>query len=245
MSKQTSKLATVSNKNCSFTPTLEDLSCKANKAIYALLSKLPLSLTPVKILIKMFDTCIAPILLYGSEVWGPFTNTDWEKWDSTQIEKVHTQFLKRILGVNRSTTNVLVRSELGRHSLLENITTRNINYIIYIENKNITALVKQAANYEITMHNRNNLYSIFTKQEEGITNHDLRQISRFKLNALIKRVFDNTWSTYITSFTKADTFRLFKNVVKFEPYLEDIKNRKYRTALYPETNENAHSAQQK
>ena len=140
----------------------------------------------------MFDTCIAPILLYGSEVWGPFLNNDWKSWETTQIEKIHTQFLKRILGVNRSTTNALVRCELGRHSLLEKITTRNINYIIYIENKNITALVKQAANYEITMNNRNNLYSIFTKQEEGITNHNLRQISRFKLIALMKRVFHNT-----------------------------------------------------
>ena len=221
----------VSNKNCSFTPTLEDLSCKANKAIYALLSKLPLNLTPVKVLIKMFDTCIAPILLYGSEVWGPFINNDWEKWDSTQIEKVHTQFLKRILGVNRSTTNVLVRSELGRHSLLENITTRNINYIKYIENKNIKSLVKQAANYEITKPNRDNLYSIFTSYEQNITNHNIRQISRPKLRSLIRMEFDRKWSIYITSFPKADSFRLFKNLVKFEPYLKDIKNRKYRVAF--------------
>ena len=116
----------------------------------------------------MFDTCIAPILLCGSEVWGPFLNSDWKSWETTQIEKIHTQFLKRILGVNRSTTNALVRCELGRHSLLEKITTRNINYIIYRENKNITALVKQAANYEITMNSRNNFIAFLQNRKKAL-----------------------------------------------------------------------------
>ena len=70
-------------------------------------------------------------------------------WDTTQIEKTHTQFLKRIIGVNRSTTNVFVRSEVGRHSLQEKILTRNINYIKYIDSKDPQALVKQPPNYEI------------------------------------------------------------------------------------------------
>ena len=99
----------------------------------------------VKTMLKLFDSCIAPILLYGSEVWAPFMNFDWKQWDSTQIEKIHTQFLKRLLGVNRSTTNVLIRSELGRHSLQEQILARNINYIKYIESKDPQTLVKLSA----------------------------------------------------------------------------------------------------
>ena len=100
-------------------------------------------------MIKLFDTCISPILLYGSEVWAPYMNHNCTTWDTTQIEKTHTQFLKRLLGVNRSTTNILVRSELGRHSLQEKIVTRNINYIKYVENKGPHVLVKQAAYYEM------------------------------------------------------------------------------------------------
>ena len=67
--------------------------------------------------------------LYGREVWAPVMNLDWKQWDTAQIDKIHTQFLKRLLGVNRSTTNVLIRSEVGRHSLQEQILARNINYI--------------------------------------------------------------------------------------------------------------------
>ena len=91
----------ITSKDCTFKPTLLDLSSKANKATYSLLSKIPIKLTPVKTMLKLFDSCIASILL----------------------------------GVNRSKTNILIRSELGRHSLQEQILARNINDIKYIESK--------------------------------------------------------------------------------------------------------------
>ena len=53
---------TISSKDCSFTPTLADLSSKANRAIYAILSKLSIKMAPVKTMLKLFDTCITPIL---------------------------------------------------------------------------------------------------------------------------------------------------------------------------------------
>ena len=163
---------------------------------------------------------------------GPFLSQEWKTWDSTSIERVHTQFLKRILGVNRSTTNILVRCELGRHSLIEQITTRNINYINYIEKKNQTALVSQAAGYElINGQNRTNLYSIFNTYEQRISNHNIRISSKHKLRTLIREEFDNTWQTYSTSFSKAETFKTFKNSVKFEPYLNDIKKQKIQSSI--------------
>ena len=92
-----------------------------------------MKLARVRTLLNLFDTCITPILLYGSEVGAPFMNHDWIKWDTTQTEKIQIQFLKRLLVVNRSTTNQLTRSELGRHSLQGPILIRNSNYIKYIE----------------------------------------------------------------------------------------------------------------
>ena len=41
---------------------------------------------------------IKPILLYGSEVWGPYTGFDYTTWDRSKTEMTHTQFLKRALG---------------------------------------------------------------------------------------------------------------------------------------------------
>ena len=102
---------TISSAKCSFDPTLEDLSTRATKGLYALRSKLPFNSLPIKALLKVFDACIQPILLYGSELWGAYTNMDWKKWDKSKIERTHTQFLKRLLGVNRSTTNLMARAE--------------------------------------------------------------------------------------------------------------------------------------
>ena len=77
------------------------------RAIFALNLKIKLTLLPVKLAITCFDTAVTPILLYGSEVREPYLNEDEKKWDANEIEKVHTQYLKRILGLNRSTTNTL------------------------------------------------------------------------------------------------------------------------------------------
>ena len=115
-------------------------------------------------------------------------NFDWKQWDSTQIEKLHTQFLKRLLGVNRFTTNVLIRSVLGRHSLQEQILSRNINYIKYIESKDHQTLVKQSANYEILyIDKRDSLYSLLKKFEETINNDNngIRELNKPKLCKII------------------------------------------------------------
>ena len=110
------------------------------------------------------------ILLYGSEVWAPFMNLHWKQWDTTQIETIHTQSLKRLLRVNRSTTNVLIRSEVGRHSLQEQILARNIKYI---ENQDPSSLVEQAANYEILYTDESNsLYSLLNKYGHNLVNRN-------------------------------------------------------------------------
>ena len=100
-------------------------------------------------------------------------NLDWKRRDNTQIDKIHTQFLKRLLGVNRSTTNVLIRTELGRHSLQEQILARNINYIKYIKSKDPQTFVKQSTNYKILhIGKRNPLYSILKKYEQNLISHN-------------------------------------------------------------------------
>ena len=139
----------MNRKNCSFAPTLQHLRIKANRAVHALNSKLKISQLPPKIAMKLFDSMIAPILTYASEVWEPFINQDTIKWDYNDIEKTHLQFLKRILGVNRSTTNLLVKGETGRHNLLARILKRNINYSKYLEMKNDDSIVKQAYTSEL------------------------------------------------------------------------------------------------
>ena len=54
---------TISVKNCPFQSVMDDLSVKANRAIFALKNKVKLSRLSVKLAIKMFKSQIVPILL--------------------------------------------------------------------------------------------------------------------------------------------------------------------------------------
>ena len=58
---------------------------------------------------KKFDSRIAPIPLYGSEIWGmDICNI---------IESTHLLALKRFLNVPTITPNVFVYGDTGRHKL--------------------------------------------------------------------------------------------------------------------------------
>ena len=227
---------TISAKNCSFQPTVREQSNKAMKAIFALNSKINLTLLPVKLAIKFFDTAVTPILLYGSEIWEPYLNEDGKKWDANEIEKTHTQYLKRILGLNRSTTNILVRAEVGRFSLQTKVLERNIKYMKYLRGKT-DELVKQALNYElaysrqrVTIENSilKNLNAIFP----FVTQHlNLLDIPDSELRKILHEINQQTWMRALDSSTKCDTYKQFKNRVKFEQYLNDVTQRKHRVAM--------------
>ena len=60
---------------------------------------------PTDLQFKLFDTLILPILTYGSEIWG-YENTK-------QLEKLHLQFYRNILGVRTTTPNFMTYGELG------------------------------------------------------------------------------------------------------------------------------------
>ena len=90
---------------------------------------------PIKLLLKIFDTMVVPILLYGAEVWAASSQFTPDKWDKTEIEKQHTSLLKQILGLNRPTPNMAVRAEFGRLPLLLNAHVRVWNYLKYLRKK--------------------------------------------------------------------------------------------------------------
>ena len=126
---------TITAKNCSFWPTLNDLSINAKLAIYALNSKIEIFRYPIILILKLFDTLIKPILLYGTEVWGPYTDFNYTNWDASKIEMTHTQFLKRALGCNFQTSNIMTRGEVGVRPLLIDVKVRIMNYIKSIKER--------------------------------------------------------------------------------------------------------------
>ena len=112
-----------------FTPKLvwtfcqKTLASQARKGLY-LLKKYNYACNglPLTVQWDLFDKMIAPILLYGSEVWG-FSEAE-------NIERIHTEYCRHIglLGVPSHTPNVAVLAETGRMPLYLLYYKRCIKY---------------------------------------------------------------------------------------------------------------------
>ena len=215
---------TIHKKNCSFNPALKYLRTKAVRALYALRSKVDINKLPIPIATKLFDALIKPILLYASEVWEPFVKNSPDDWDKNEIEKTYTQFLKQILGVNRTTTTAMVRGELNKYSLQEEILRRHILYANYIYNKSNSSIVKQAYTYELNSRPSENTSFFSTMLKHSAEMHELSETSFVspyadpfvniyemkKLRTATEEIFQNQWKQKLEASTKCDTYRLLQ-----------------------------------
>lgn len=66
---------------------------------------------PVDLLFDIFDSMIAPILLYSSEIWSSEV--------AKHVEKVQTDFCKFVLKVPTQTSNLAVLGETGRYPMYQ------------------------------------------------------------------------------------------------------------------------------
>lgn len=88
-------LGVIFNYNGKFHKTRKFVFDKANRAMFALLSKSRALNLPIDIQLQLFDSLVVPILIYGCEVWS-HENCDL-------IEKLHLRYCKCILVLNNST----------------------------------------------------------------------------------------------------------------------------------------------
>ena len=105
-----SYLGIVFSSNGKVVKTQATLADQANKAIFQLHKILNRFKTlRVSFALDLFDKLITPILCYGCEVWGFHPAPD--------IERVHLGFLKRVLGVKKSSQNDFIYGLLGRYPM--------------------------------------------------------------------------------------------------------------------------------
>ena len=97
---------------------------------------------------KIFDSRIAPILLYGSEIWG---------MDNCNIIKgTHLLALKRFLNVPIITPNVFVYGDTGRHELyVKSVLSRIKIYWIKVLKMNNCRIVRKVYNMMLLNEHKN------------------------------------------------------------------------------------------
>ena len=140
-------LGIVFSWNGKFHKAKRELVKKANKAMFSIVQKGRRHKLDIDIMIKLFDTCVMPILLYGSEVWGCEPN-------NTCLELVHTKFCKLIMKTSKFVHNTVIYGELGRFPLDIVIKKRMINYWSRILTGKQAKLSYSL--YQIILHMQNN-----------------------------------------------------------------------------------------
>ena len=182
--------------------------------------------------IKLFDTLVQPILLYGSDVWG-----NYKLKENSPTEQVLTKFCKHILQVNKQATNVAVKAELGKMPLNDIARINALkNWVRITRNDSQTSLVHRTLIETLQIKNSwvNNIKQHLFSYGLGNIWIENTSLSTKHLCSLIKqRICDisnqNTLS-YIINSPKLRTYAKFKIKNKLEDYLINTNNavqRKY------------------
>ena len=135
-------LGIIINPSGTFKKALKALHNKALRAYHCLFKKFSnFDNVPISLLLKLFSSMVIPILLYCSEIWGPYMLgkiTTFEMFKNkmfkftNELEKFHVKFCKRIPGVHSKSTNVAVYAELGRLPLIVLISIQIVKYWLNI-----------------------------------------------------------------------------------------------------------------
>ena len=200
---------------------VKTLSDQALRAYYNLLSLFDKVEIDIRTKLKLFDTMIVPILLYGSEVWGVY--------NFKEVDKLHIRFCKNLLGVRQQTPNMAVYGELGRLPLSVIAKSRSIKFWLKIKNNAnspISSLyMDQCANINSNCW-ASNMNSIIDHLgfSQLLNNYDINCNYMPLLKTRLYDQFKQEWSTCVNSMSKLDYYVRFKTSFCYEEYIDKFTN---------------------
>ena len=184
---------------------------------------------------KLFDSLVGSILNFGSEIWGMHGATD--------VEQIHTKFLRRILGVRTSTNLAALYGELGRIPLAVTRKVNMIKYWIKILQQNDTSIIKLTYLMLKDDADRNNSYrgtnwawqikNILEQHGLGYVwrSQNELQIPFLTIKQRIIDTYKQKWYTEINNSSRLEAYARFKHNFETEKYLNCISENKYKLAL--------------
>jgi hypothetical protein len=182
---------------------------------------------------KLINTCLSPVLLYGSEVWGS------KPYDV--IEAINVKACKQFMMVSSKTTNAAVLGDCGRYPLFISIVMRLISYwlrILQMSSDRYPYKCFQMLHYlDTTGHSnwasgvKNVLFKfgfgiVWISQDVGSVNNFLQQLSE-----RLHDISSQEWFTKACSLSKLRTYVEFKSLLCPEQYLLEVTIPCHRRAL--------------
>jgi exonuclease III len=219
----------------SFAEAQKTIAGQAMKAIFQMNKYLYrfINITVVHRL-ELFDKLISPILNYGSEVWGFVTGNN--------IERVHMQFCKSILGVKKSTQNDFVYGELGRVSFQVLRHYNVLKYwikIIHTKSNKYVYKVYNLLKTDFENHpNKANWCSLVKSLLCSLGFHDawlMQSVGNidmflFVVKQRLRDHFVQNWSSRLQDSSRALFYRQI-SCFKLQPYLSLVNVKKYYCEL--------------
>ena len=216
-------LGIVFMSNESFCKNKSKLVNQGKKSLYSILKKSRKLNLPIDLQIELFDTMVAPVLLYGCEVWGS-ENNDIFFYS-------FLQFYKMILDLKKSTPNCIV---YGRFPIDIVIKSRIIAFckrmVCNKQDKICAILYKLLYNMHVTkfLHSKwmsciENTLNICGCSEYWISKDVPKNVA---LSSMVKQnlcdQYKQIWYERVFNTAKCLNYRIFKNSHKFEEYLVDL-----------------------
>ena len=215
-------LGTLFYKTGSFIHAKKYAAEQARKAMHLLFIRANNLDLPIDLQIKLFDNTVLPILTYGSEIHG---HSYLEI-----IERIHTEFLRKITKSRKSTPKYMLYAELGRHPIQIDVKVRMIKYWSSVLNGKQSKLSYQIYKY---MYKSQNNYKwptylksilndcglnyIWQEQFRNIPKNITKQVKNRLLDQNIQ-----VWSHDLQKSSKGLHYALFKDNIGLESYLTKL-----------------------
>lgn len=227
--KKFTYLGVTLSSNGKYYQTQKVLAVQASKAMYSLNSlfdKVPMDISEK---LQLFDVMVLPILNYGSEIWGFHKAPD--------IERLHTKFLKQLMGVRQQTVNSVVYGELKRFPLRVCRKIRILKYLQRLKNNPESLMYKVfcMSDYSGNIVNKWSKDVRVMLDDLGFSHlWNCVTITNVQLHQVIQRVKDQyiqQWFHDIHNMSKLSTYCLFKDEFTIEKYVSCISNMNHFKAL--------------
>ena len=184
---------------------------------------------------KLFDTLVGSILNFGAELWGIH--------DASDIELIHTKFLRRVLGVKKSTNLTALYGEIGRVPFNVYRKIIMVKYWIKVRGQSDLSLLKRIylilqADTDANSHYNGMNWAYQIKnilQQHGLeyiwNQQHIIEIPFEFIKQRILDMYNQKWYSDINNSSRLQSYSIFKHNFTLEKYLKISMENKYKYAL--------------
>ncbi len=220
-------LGIVLNEFLQYENTAEVLAKSATRALGSVMNKFKsLKNMGFETYCKLYESCVLPVLEYGSEIWG------YKIFDS--CEQVQSKALRYFYGVHKFAPKYALYGDSGWSPCVYNRRYNMVRFWNRLNKMDDSRLTKHIFNYDMQI-NKNNwsseIHDIFQSYDLETHYRNREYCNLENLRRKIKENYALVWKQNVTNYPKLRTYLDFKETLEKEKYLTFDFSRRERSLL--------------